>query len=189
MGARDVEDLSTMHTALMNAKIAQPTISNTELAELFNVTPQWVSVIVNSNAFKTRVRELQDKMTVDLTLTIHDRLAAVATDALTRVHEHVLANEAGPQYCLDVADKTLHRLGYAPQRGTVIEANTQINNTTFSVSQDDLARARALMGMNDVLTLEADKQCAVLQNTDELYCEGSVGSNILPNSAPVYRDE
>jgi hypothetical protein len=77
-----------------------------------------------------------------VTQTIPQKLAALADLAIEKVTDHLVASE-DPGFAVDVFDKTLHRLGYAPQRATG-PAQPAVN-VSFAISAADLSDARGLI--------------------------------------------
>lgn len=74
------------HDAMIDLIVAEPTISQNELASIFERTPAWISTIINSDTFQARLEERKAAL-VDpvIQLTIKDRLSAVAARSLERI--------------------------------------------------------------------------------------------------------
>lgn len=75
--------VSTTHDAMIDVLIAEPGISNNELAARFGYTAPWCSMIKSSDAFKARLAarraELIDPV---LAVTLQDKVAAVTERAV-----------------------------------------------------------------------------------------------------------
>lgn len=124
--------------------IANPHMKLSECAAAFNVSQPWLSCIIHSRAFQERYREIIGDHVDSRVLPLRDKLTGVAATAIDRLGLAV-AVSTDPDFLLSAADKTLHRLGYAPNtsKGQGVQATgpTQINIFN-SVSQEQLERAR-----------------------------------------------
>lgn len=74
--------------AMAEALMANPTITNTQLAAMFDRTPTWISIVKGSDAFKTfyarRYAELADP---ELAASIKDRFQAMTEQGLRVLQE------------------------------------------------------------------------------------------------------
>lgn len=121
----------------------------TRCAEYFGYTVPWVSTIMNSDAFKAQLGDMNQHADVAVVNDIPAKLRGVACMALDGLTEQI-ANAVADGTLLqrpflqETADMALHRLGYAPQK-QVAASGTNItqNNTFVAVSADALADARA----------------------------------------------
>jgi len=138
----EILEVSHRHDAIMNFMLANPTAKLGDVAAEFAVTQPWLSCIIHSHAFKAKLREKQEMMFGDLAATITEKLEAVAHATLDNLLDHALATTAGPMMNLEIADKVLHRLGYAPKTSPVPGAQTFNQTNNFVVNRADLARAR-----------------------------------------------
>lgn len=127
--------------------IANPNAGLRELSLVFQMTPAWISTIVNSDAFQVKLAERQEQAFIQVAIPLRTKLHGVAEAAVEKLGDS-LQNTQDPRMILDIADKTLHRLGYAPSRAAPA-APVQQNNTQFNVygtvDADTIARARGLM--------------------------------------------
>lgn len=126
--------------------IANPNKRLTDCAAALGYTLPWLSIITRSEAFQAELRSRQAIVFDDVALDIKDKLLGTAHLALEKVMEHI--PNGSPEFALDAAKETLKSLGYSSQRavqpGTTNITNIQQNNYN-NVSQDELARARAIM--------------------------------------------
>lgn len=76
------------HEDCINRILAEPTISQNTLAELYGYTPGWMSIIVNSDAFQARLAERRAEL-VDpiLQVTINERFKALTIRSLEVLQE------------------------------------------------------------------------------------------------------
>jgi hypothetical protein len=143
----EIKKISPLHEALMNHLLVYPKASNRELAKTFNRTQAWISTIIHSHAFQAKLAERQDKLFEQAVITTREKLEGVADAAVEKLGEQ-LETSADPKFILDVADRTLHRLGYAPSRAPAPQPTTvnQQVNLFGQVDAQTLARARERIG-------------------------------------------
>lgn len=178
-----VLEVSHRHDAIMQYMIACPTARLQDVAAEFKVSPNWLSCIIHSHAFKTRLRERQDQLFGDLAATITEKLESVAHAALDNLAEHLMASNANPALNLEVADKVLNRLGYgAPKMGAAQPA-TQVN--VFQVSREDLAAARGMLAAPSTVVQLADSPTPAPEGQRlDIYSQGGdVGGTIAQPAA------
>ena len=84
------------HDAMIDLIIAQPAITQNELAKHFDYSVSWVSIVLNSDAFQARLAQRKaDLVDPYLVATIDEKLRAVASKSLDIVLEK-LNNPALP---------------------------------------------------------------------------------------------
>jgi hypothetical protein len=135
-------DMNYRHEQLANWLLLNPDKNLKECAAHFNYAIGTVRYIVNTDAFKALLESKQKDVFLAVTQSVPQKLAALADIAIEKVTDHLVASE-DPGFALDVFDKTLHRLGYAPQKSSGGPA-PQVN-ATFVVSAADLSSARGLI--------------------------------------------
>lgn len=148
MGA--ISRLSHTHDQIINWLIVNPHLSLRECADEFGFTQSWLSQLIHSDIFQAALKARQQDVAARVAASIPEKLHAVADIALDKLGEKVAASEDA-DFILDVADRALHRMGYAPvsarnPNGSPSAAGT-VNNTqnVFVLGQDDLAAARQVM--------------------------------------------
>lgn len=103
------------HDAMIDLMIADPTIRQNDLAAIFDRTPSWISLVVNSDAFQARLEERRKEL-VDpaLTASIKERLSAIADTCLQKVLERVSqpVQLVSDDYLLQTAKFATAALGY-----------------------------------------------------------------------------
>lgn len=169
----EIAKVSHRHEAIMQYMVANPTAPLGEVAAAFGVTQPWLSCIIHSHAFKTKLRERQDALFGNIAATLTEKLEAVAHAALDNLHEHVLASNSNPAQNLEVADTVLKALGYGAKGAPTAAAPgaAQVNN--FYISRDDLAQARMVIQSGPVQQLEVDI---------EPRSEGSAGGQVFEHA-------
>lgn len=82
----EIQKIRYTHDAVIDEIIANPAISQGELAARFGYTQAWMSIIVNSDAFQERLAERKAQL-IDpkLQATIEDRLDGLARRALDKL--------------------------------------------------------------------------------------------------------
>lgn len=87
-----IQKLNYSHDAVIDQIIAQPGISNNELAAMFGYSPGWMSIVKNSDAFKERL-EVRKAQIIDpeLTCTVKDRFAGLVARSLDLLQEKLSA--------------------------------------------------------------------------------------------------
>lgn len=129
------------HELILDWLLLNPDKTQNECAAYFDVTPAWLSTVVNSDCFKARLatrRLALDHKVGDLTI---GKIQGVVDKGLERLDEMIPLVQ-DPAFILNTTDKLLHRLGYGPRPGVGVQFNTQVNNT-FTVNRTVLAEARA----------------------------------------------
>lgn len=109
------------HEAMVDLLIAEPGITQNEVASHFGYTPGWVSTVINSDAFQAYMAERKGEL-VDPTLikTINERLNAVAQLSLDRLLEKVSmpAGLINDDFLIQAAKLSTAALGYGARPGT-----------------------------------------------------------------------
>lgn len=105
------------HDAMIDVILANPTVKQTELAEMFDRSNGWVSLIVQSDAFKARLAERKAELVDPLiTASVENRLSAVAAKSLELIQEKLeqpLANKMlSEDFVLQTAKMATAALGY-----------------------------------------------------------------------------
>jgi hypothetical protein len=121
--------------AIIDLLLVEPSLTQKDIAIRLERHPATVGMIMNSDLFRARYEQRRGAQNAALTEEINTRLSRVAAQAL-ELTEEILAEERTaiplPQL-VDVADKTLARLGYGPKMA-VSPAVVMINNQTSVVA-------------------------------------------------------
>lgn len=123
-------------------------------AEHFGYSLPWISTIINSDAFRARLSDVQALADAAVAIDIPAKLRGVAGLALDALAEQL--DEAAKDgsmvhrgFVAETADMALHRLGYAPQKAAptlVGQLTVNQKNNFVSVAASDLALARQHLG-------------------------------------------
>lgn len=139
-----IKKVSAQHKAIAEFMLANPFAPTSVVAAHVNMSPQWVAQVRSSDCFQHYMRTLEEKAVETIAIPLRTRVHAVSERAVERLADAVeLTND--PKFLLDVADKTLHRLGFAPSRGPeqTIQQNVQTN--VYVADADALRTARERM--------------------------------------------
>lgn len=147
MSATQIQSLSHTHEAMMDWLIANPQLGLREMSAYFGYSVSWLSVVINSDAFKQKYAERRGELDSAVTMGIRERLQACAEIGLEKI-AHVLEKSEDPKVLVDATDKILHRMGYAPNTAKAPGGDTNIQqNNIFVASPEDLAQARKVIGV------------------------------------------
>jgi hypothetical protein len=139
-GRNAVARLSHRHEQIINWLLENPHKQLRDCAEHFGYSQGWLSQLIHSDIFQAQLRERQDGVFVAVANDIPAKLRGLADLAIEKVSRMVEESE-DPSLAVDVFDKALHRLGYAPQKQAgPAQPAAQVN--VFQVSSADLAMAR-----------------------------------------------
>lgn len=113
-----IRKLRYSHEAMVELIITNPWISQNEIAAIFGRTPPWISIVMNSDAFKARLEERREEL-VDPTLrvSIKERFTAALTRSLERLQEKLEQPSVPDNLILrsiEVGAKGLGVGGFAP---------------------------------------------------------------------------
>lgn len=136
--------MSPTHEAIMEAILAQPGLNLGEIAQVFGVTPSWMSCIIHSDCFQARLAEAQGALYGDLRLTVKDRIQALAQRSLSRLAERIEV-EQDISRITDVAELTLKAMGFQGQSNGRALGPTIQNNFFAPIDRETLAAARRSM--------------------------------------------
>ena len=83
-----IQKVRYTHDAVIDEIIANPAISQGELSQRFGFTQSWMSIVINSDAFKERLAERKAQL-IDpkLIASVEDRLGAIANRSLDKLME------------------------------------------------------------------------------------------------------
>lgn len=148
----EILSLSNRHEAILEALVANPHRTHGDIARMMGYTDAWFSIIYHSDAFQARYRERMAGVYDETQETIRAKLEGIAHIALDKLGD-VIQTTRDEGTIVDIADKTLHRLGFAPSKGP--GAPTLIQNNLYTVDAALLASARQTMQTKTVPALVA----------------------------------
>jgi hypothetical protein len=88
--------------AMIDLIIAEPTVTNKELSQIFDYSEAWISHIRCADSFQSRIAE-RKALLVDPAIkrSIEDRLSGVTTKAIDRIQEVLDGPDASASFALD----------------------------------------------------------------------------------------
>lgn len=111
------------HEAMIDVIIAEPTITQKELAQRFNRTMGWISIVMGSDAFQAALAKRRDDlMDPEFVATLEDRYKGLALQSLKVLSEKLASTENA-----DLAVKSLEISSKALGFGA--RGPSSINNT------------------------------------------------------------
>lgn len=145
-----IKSCNFSHDAIAQWLIANPGGQLGECADHFGYTRSWLSIIIHSDAFQARYKELLAGADAAVINDIPAKIRGTVSRALDGLAEAVDIAAASEQtlmhrgFLLETSDKLLRDLGYGPQKPSVQINTPALNqqNNFIAVAPDDLARAR-----------------------------------------------
>ncbi len=95
-----LQKLRPCHEVLIDALVSNPSISRTQLAAAAGYTPEYITLIMKSDAFKEAYAKVRERI-VDplLAQSVEQRMTNIASLAQDRVMDH-LTNSPDPKFAL-----------------------------------------------------------------------------------------
>jgi hypothetical protein len=120
-----IKKVSYTHEALADLILANPAISQNDLAAHFGYTPGWISQVIASDAFQAFISERKDKI-VDPLLrgAVEESMKGLVLQSMQRLREKLEANPSD-QLVLEVFKNSTRALGY----GARVEVHGNINHS------------------------------------------------------------
>lgn len=147
-----IQTCNFSHDAIAQWLIANPDGKLGDCAIHFGYTQPWLSVIIHSDAFQARYRELLGDADAAIISDIPAKIRGVASRALDGLADAVELAVNSEQtllhrgFLLETSDKLLRDLGYGPNKAAVQINNPQVqHNTYIGVDPELLASARDRM--------------------------------------------
>jgi len=128
MSATQIKRVNHRHEAIIDFLLGNPDVKNLDvLCRHINVSRSWLSIVMNSDAFRAEYARRRDEYNQELAAGVQRKLYDVTLDALDRVAEAVRDGDCDPRFALDTVDKATNRLGFGPSKGSgvSVEINQQ----------------------------------------------------------------
>lgn len=137
------------HEAIIDWLLTNPDKDYKDCAFHFNYSISWLSIVVNSDAFKAEYERRRSLLTNRINDGIQQQLSETTLKALRKVSEKLDDGELEPEFALNTADKLLGRAGYGSTGRPVSALFSQQNNFfTGAASPAILADARERMRLS-----------------------------------------
>lgn len=146
--AKAIERVKYSHDAMIDLIIANPALSQGQIASHFGYTQAWVSRIFNSDAFQARLAVRKaDVVDPALTLSIDEKLRALADKSLDVVLDK-LTLSGNPDTALKALEITSKALGYgARQQNVQLQQNFVVALPAKAASAEEWAGAHGPGGV------------------------------------------
>jgi DNA phosphorothioation-dependent restriction protein DptG len=135
------------YESVVDWMLAHPDKTKKDCAEFFNVTPQWIYVLTQSDVFKALLakrRESHNAMVSGTVIEKVEALAELSLDVLTE--EFAKSHQSGTMtmtFARDTADMALTKMGYTGKDSGAKTAPVQVN--FFQATPQVLEEARHMM--------------------------------------------
>lgn len=121
--------------------IAHPGATYADLGALFEVTPQFICMLVNTDMFQAMMRKKLDEVGEQVTFSVREKLLGLADMTIQRITDKMADGTASERLIGDTFGKTLAALGYG---GTgAVAGNGGQTNIQIVVGGEDIANARS----------------------------------------------
>lgn len=131
--AVNLKKLRYTHDAMLDMILAEPGISQGQLAAMFGYTETWVSLVLNSDAFQARLAERKEEL-IDPVIrqAVEERLRAVANTSMEVIMNNLAANPT-PEVALKAMEISTRALGYGAKVPANSNTNVQVNVAQVAV--------------------------------------------------------
>lgn len=103
--------LSYTHEALVEQILAEPTLTQRQLADIFGYTPGWINRIINSDAFQVRLEERRAVLTDPaIARTLNQKLESLAHQSVSMIEEK-LEKQDSASFALEALGLATKALG------------------------------------------------------------------------------
>ena len=146
-----IKKVNWWHEAIIDWMLAHPDEKLYDCAEYFNKTQAWISSIINSAAFKELLQQRKLMHSHYLSLTLTEKLEAIATQSLNVLEEKLsdpaLVKAMSLGAARDTAEMALRNLGFtARSEGAItINAGNNANVVISHATPEALQAAREKM--------------------------------------------
>jgi len=145
-----IQKLNFSHEAIIRWMLENPNATQNECAAHFGYSASWLSIIVHSDAFQAKWRELSGKADALVLNDIPAKMRGVASLAIEALGDQVEIAMENPNvlnrsFLLETSETLLSKLGYGakPAVGTQVNLPPGANAEIRVVSSEALERARA----------------------------------------------
>jgi hypothetical protein len=127
----EIRKVRYTHDGMIDMIIAEPWISQNELAAHFGYSPSWISIVMSSDAFKDRLKARRGEI-VDprLIADVETRLEAIARQSAKIVLEKLEAAPT-PEFALKALEASSKAMGFGARTGLAVNVN---GNASFVVA-------------------------------------------------------
>lgn len=118
-----IEKVRYTHDAMIDMIVANPWISQNEIAMQFGYTPPWVSMIFASDAFQARLAaRKEDVIDPAVRATVEERFKALVLQSIEILQEKLAVNR-DPELALNVMNGAAKAVGYGARIAAPVVQN------------------------------------------------------------------
>lgn len=140
MSASPPEEINYRHQAIADEMLANPWMTQGDIAEKLGFTQSWLSTIVNSGTFQAYLQERRQEFNQILASQAQRKSLELGMKAMDKAAAALDADEVDP---VEVFDKALSKAGMAPKSGGPGQGNGPVqNNYYLTATKEELASAR-----------------------------------------------
>lgn len=125
-----IEKVQYTHDSMIDHLIANPTISQQDLAAIYGYTPNWVSQVISSDAFQARMHERREQI-VDPTirLTMKERFDSIIRRSMEILEEKLnkTPDKVSDQLVLQAMGLATRAAGYGARVDVAPPAQVNVN--------------------------------------------------------------
>lgn len=92
MGKRQISNIRSIHDQIIDYLIANPHVSNNDVAKEFGVTPQWLSTVKHSDAFQEVYQRRYKEVSNRFFLNLHQKVTMLAETAVDILQDRLEAD-------------------------------------------------------------------------------------------------
>jgi hypothetical protein len=112
--------LNYTHEDCIDAILANPAITQNELALRYGYTAGWISLIINSDAFQAALAKRRDEViSPELRATVEERLRTLIVESSKVLHRNLLTPTCPPNLALGALQIATKAMGYGAREQTV----------------------------------------------------------------------
>ena len=136
----NVKKLRYNHDAMIDALIEQPNLKQYELAEMFGVTKEWISMLMCSDAFQARLAVRKaDVIDPIMAASFKQRMEVLARKSMNKLMEHLDDEDCGPNVALGALGIAAKGFGFGGAGNVNID--NSVKQTQFVVAMPGKAQS------------------------------------------------
>lgn len=140
--------LNYTHEDCIDAILANPTISQNELATRYGYTQSWISLIINSDAFQAALAKRRDEvLSPELKATVEERFRALITESQRVLLESLHSKTCPPNLALGTLQVASKAMGYgAREQNITVNQQFVVELPPSSKNSEEWTRGRTIEG-------------------------------------------
>ena len=158
------------YDSIIDAMLANPDATLGEIAESLGVTQTWLSIVKNTDMFQEKYEHRRALMSSNIDTAIKDKVSSLALKSLDMTLQRLEGENSAripTQTIMEIADKSLQRLGYGIQRGPSVTINNQPTTVQVGASREALEAARSRIRSEEAQKIRHDATPAELISEED----------------------